>query len=137
MDRYADAFAQILRAMAELLPDEALRRPARELLYHVGRYLYLTDALDDLTGDLQKGRFNPLALRFQPAGDSLSAPDKAYLLESIACSLDQAAAALELLPLQCGDEILHNIIYLGLPAVLKSVADGSFHKQKKRIRSKL
>ena len=137
MDRYADAFAQILRGMGDLLGPPELARPARELLYHVGRYLYLTDALDDLERDLKKDRFNPLALRFQPVSGALLPADKQYLIESIECSLDQAAAALELLPLKCGDEILHNIVYLGLPAVLRSVADGTFHKQKKRNRSKL
>ncbi len=133
LDRYADAFCQILCGMAEFFPQPELSRPARELLYHVGRYLYLTDALDDLEKDLKKGGFNPLALRFQTQNGALSGQDRQYLLQTIDQSLDLAAAALELLPLKGSDEILHNIVYLGLPAVLKSVADGSFHKRKKTI----
>ena len=136
MDRYADAFAKILSAMADYFPQPEYARPAKELLYHVGRYLYLTDALDDLAKDLKQGSANPLILRFCVSEHGLAAEDKQYLLSTIDRSLDLAAAALELLPLQGSDEILHNIVYLGLPAVLKSVADGTFHK-KQTVRSKV
>ena len=102
----------------------------------MGRYLYLTDALDDLKKDLKQGSANPLILRFGIGESGLSEQDKQYLLSTIDVSLDLAAAALELLPLKGSDEILHNIVYLGLPAVLKSVADGTFHK-KQTTRSKV
>ena len=136
MDRYADAFAGILSAMADYFQQPEYARPAKQLLYHVGRYLYLTDALDDLPKDLKQGSANPLALRFAVTQQGLCAEDKQYLLASIDRSLDLAAAALELLPLKGSDEILHNIVYLGLPAVLRSVADGTFHK-KQTTRSKV
>lgn len=136
MDCYADAFAQILCRMADLFPQPEYARPAQELLYHVGRYLYLTDALDDLEKDLKNDSANPLVYRFSVDCAGLRQEDKQYLISSIDRSLDLAAAALELLPLRGSDEILHNIIYLGLPAVLKSVADGTFHKNQ-TVRSKL
>lgn len=131
MDAYADAFSGILTEMADFFPEPELQRPARELLYHVGRYLYLTDALDDLPRDQKHGRFNPLVPRFTPGPEGLSPEDRQTLLLSIDQSLSRAAAALELLPLKGSDEILHNMIYLGLPAVLKSVKDGSFHRKKR------
>jgi len=135
MDRHADAFAQILRLASVWFSEPELRRPVEELLGHVGRYLYLVDALEDLPKDAKKERFNPLILRFSVRNGQLGDEDKAYLLLSIRQSLNRAAAALELLPLKGGEEILHNIIYLGLPAVLQSVAEGSFRKRQKRMRS--
>ena len=132
MDAYADAFSSILAAMADFFEKPELQRPAREVLYHVGRYLYLTDALDDLPKDMKNGSFNPLIPRFSIGAEGLSQEDRQYLLKTIDSSIGRAAAALELLPLKGCDEILHNIIYLGLPAVLKSVEDGSFHKKKNK-----
>lgn len=137
MDRHADAFAQLLRACGSFFSEDALRRPAEELLGHVGRYLYLVDALDDLPKDLRRGAFNPLKLRFPLENGALTPENRDYLLLSIRQSLNRAAAALELLPLKGSDELLHNIVYLGLPAVLQSVADGSFHAKDTRMRRKL
>ena len=45
---------------------------------------------------------------------------------------DFAASALELLPPRTDGAILTNIIYYGLPAVLHSVAEGTFCKRSKK-----
>ncbi|MEI3141456.1 MAG: DUF5685 family protein [Lawsonibacter sp.] len=39
-----------------------------QLLYHLGRWIYLIDARDDLAEDLADGRYNPVAARFGPEG---------------------------------------------------------------------
>ena len=41
----------------------------RQLLYHLGRWIYLIDAQDDLEEDAQAGRYNPVAARFGPQGN--------------------------------------------------------------------
>ncbi len=134
MDRHADAFAQMLCACSDYFREPSLQRPAKELLLHVGRYLYLVDALEDLKKDAAKGRFNPLLYRFDVRDGILSPEDLAYLKQSVFQSLNRAEAALDLLPLKGSDELLHNIICLGLPAVLQSVADGSFRSSVMKMR---
>ena len=47
-------------------------------------------------------------------------------------SIGLAASALELLPPRTDGAILTNIIYYGLPAVLHSVAEGTFRKRSKK-----
>lgn len=130
LDRAADAFAGLLAACAELTR-EAYRRPMRLLLYHVGRYLYLTDALEDLPKDLKHGTYNPLQYRFRLTGGKLSEEDKRLLVDTAEASISLAASALELLPPSENDELRRNMIYYGLPAVLHSVAAGTFRKGKK------
>lgn len=130
LDRAADAFAGLLAACAELTREEQ-RRPMRLLLYHVGRYLYLADALEDLPKDLKHGAYNPLQYRFRPENGALRSEDKQTLLDTAEASISLAASALELLPPSENDELRRNIIYYGLPAVLHSVADGTFRKRKK------
>jgi hypothetical protein len=133
IDRTADAFAQILRACADTLPAGAPRRAAGETLYHVGRYLYLTDALDDLPKDAASGSYNPVALRYGVTDGVLSTEDGQALEDTIQLSISRAAAALELLEPRWSGGILRNIIYQGLPAVLQSVRMGTFQNKSHKL----
>lgn len=132
IDQSADAFAALLRAFADPIADEAGRRAAQMLLYHVGRFLYLVDALEDLPRDARKGTYNPLICRFAATDGVLSGDDRAALTDSIEASISLAASALELLEQAGKDPIVRNTVYLGLPAVLHAVSDGSFRKRHKR-----
>ncbi len=131
IDRTADAFASILRACAMRAESGAVQRVLSELLYHVGRYIYLTDALDDLPRDCQSGVYNVLAERYGVEDGKLSEENRTALCATIDASIGLAAAAFELLPIRSDRAILENIIYQGLPAVLTSVAEGTFHTKKK------
>lgn len=131
IDEPADAFASILRGCVADETREDIRRPMEQVLYHVGRFLYLTDALDDLKKDCKKDQYNPLRYRFNVVDGGLDAHASDELKLSLEHSISLAGTALELLPMRSGAEILTNILYLGLPAVLKSVSDGTFHTKAK------
>ncbi len=131
LDRTADAFAQLLCACAGERAEAAERRSLGQVLYHVGRYLYLVDALEDLPKDIKKGNYNPLRYRYELQNGSLTEEDKAQLMDTINVSISMAASAFELLPPRADQEIVTNIIYYGLPAVLNSVAKGTFRKRSK------
>lgn len=132
IDRTADAFARLLCDCAAYLENPSERRTVELLLYHLGRYLYLTDALEDLPKDNRSGSYNPLRYRYILENGALCGKDKIEFLETVDASISMAASALELLPERADDEILRNIIYYGLPAVLHSVAEGTFRKRKNR-----
>ncbi len=132
IDRSADAFAALLRNCTEPLTDEKEQRITQLLLYHVGRYLYLVDALEDLPKDVASDSYNPLRYRYALENGRLSAEDKTALIDSIEGSISMAASALELLPSLPDREVLENMIYYGFPAVLYSVAEGSFRKRGRR-----
>ena len=127
IDRTADAFASLLRDCAAHY-DGRERRPEQLLLYHVGRYLYLADALEDLPRDVRAGAYNPLRYRYGADGGTLDPADRAQLLETIDASISMACSAMELLDGRRDRELLSNILYFGLPAVLHAVAEGTFRK---------
>lgn len=129
IDRTADAFAKLLTACAG---EGELARIRELLLYHVGRYLYLVDALEDLPKDIKKGNYNPLQYRYAPENGDLRPEDKKQLVSSIDASVSMAASAFELLPAGADRDILENVIYYGLPAVLCSVEKGVFRKRGKQ-----
>lgn len=124
LDRTADTFARLLRAAA---PQEGTRgRILSQLLYHLGRWIYLVDARDDLREDLAAGRYNPVAARFGPEGN-----DEALSL-TMEQSLDQMGAAFQLGQFGCRASLIENTIYLGLPLVQRAVFDGSWSELKKQ-----
>ena len=136
VDRTADAFASILRAGAQCAGQGSTRRILEQLLYHIGRYIYLTDALDDLKKDAASGAYNVLMYRYTVTDGVLQEADKHALLATVDASIGLSAAAFELLAVQTDREILENVIYQGLPAVLKSVSEGTFHPKKKNRSAK-
>lgn len=131
IDRTADAFAGLLGCCAGFYEEPEYRRPMEQVLYHVGRFLYLTDALDDLAQDCKKDQYNPLRFRFSLQDGRLTREDQQYLINILENSVTLSGAAFALLPAQFAQSLLENILYLGMPAVLKLVCAGRFHKQKK------
>lgn len=133
IDATADAFARIVAGCAGDLEDPALRRPMEQILYQTGRFLYLADALDDLSEDCRKDAYNPLRYRFRPVDGKLRQEDLQYLSQLTDSSVNLAGAALALLPAQSHAGLLENILYLGLPAVFAAVRAGRFNA-KDRLR---
>lgn len=132
LDRAADAFAGILKGCAAWWQEKSQRRAAEQLLYHIGRFVYLADALDDLAADCKYDRYNPLRNRFSPVNGTLTEEDRTALLQTMDASIDLAAAAFELMDRTRAGAVPENVIYYGLPAVMKAVADGSFRARKKK-----
>lgn len=126
MDRPADAFAQLLQAAAPAAGETGRDRAVAQLLYHVGRWIYLVDAWDDLAEDVEKGRYNPLNLRFQGKAEEHIQDVRLTLLHS----RNLAAAAYELAKAEHWDGILSNILYLGLPAIEELVLSGRWRKRR-------
>ena len=122
IDRAADTFARLLRAAAPAGSDQS--RVLDQLLYHLGRWIYLLDARDDLEEDRLAGRYNPVALRYGPDGD-----DEGLKL-TLDHSLELMGAALQLGQFGCRHPLLENIVYLGLPLVQRSVFDGTWAEMK-------
>lgn len=125
LDRPADTFARLLAAMAPPAADRDTARILRQMFYHTGRWVYLTDACADLEDDLKKGAYNPVALRF-----GLVKPDLAPVRDDMEITLQRSLAdiynAFELLTVQRDRELIENIICLGMPVVTRQVLDGTY-----------
>lgn len=129
MDRAADAFACILRAAVPQGLAERRARALGELLYHLGRWVYLIDAWDDLAEDREKGNYNPLLARFDGAPEAHLDELRATLTHS--ARLCQAAFQLE--DFGSWTPVLENILYLGLPGVQEEVLAGRWNKERTRL----
>lgn len=126
LDRPADTFARILQAAATETPLAARTHGIEQILYHVGRWIYLADAWDDLAEDRKKGNYNPLLARY---GDQAEQAADA-LRETMHVSLGLADTAFSLLDWGEWEGLLGHILSTGLPAVEEAVFTGQWKRQK-------
>lgn len=130
IDAPADCFGRLLAELAGFAP-EGEREPLRQLMYHVGRWIYIIDAYDDLAEDFRRGSYNPLLLRFGAAEGGLSESDREYVSVTLKHSASIAAAAYELLNKNEWTSIASNIIYMGLPQAAEMVFSGKWNAARK------
>lgn len=129
IDRPADTFARILRAAAPTTGDECRDRALEQLLYHVGRWIYLVDAWDDLEDDIRSGAYNPILERYEHLPKEHEQDVRITLLHS----RNLAVSAYGLTQIPQWDGILSNILYLGLNAVENAVFAGQWKKKRKNL----
>lgn len=128
LDRPADTFARILQAAATQTEPPARQSGIGQILYHVGRWIYLIDAWDDLEEDRKNGTYNPLLARF---GSEVGA-NKESLRETMHTSLGLVDTAFSLLEWGEWEPLLRHIISLGLPAVEEAVFIGEWKTRRRK-----
>ena len=136
IDAAADTFAQLLSSAADDVEEPVKRRVLAQMLYHLGRWIYLIDAADDLKKDAAAGSYNPLPMRYQLPGDTLTDTARQELAQTLDSSIRAMAAAFELWDFGQYDPIIESTVYQGLYAVGTAVLDGTFHQKKKVVRKK-
>lgn len=118
LDQVADCFATLLASISLTVPEEGRRRSLRELLYHMGRVVYLLDAVEDLEKDMRVGRYNPLVARFALEMPNLPLEAQNSLRLTLRHSLNAMSAAYVLLPPNAFQVLTENIVYLGIPSAV-------------------
>lgn len=126
LDRPADTFAQLLAGAAGEVEHPVRRRVLEQLLYHMGRWVYLIDAADDLKEDAASGSYNPVALRFGLTDGVWTAEARAEFTATLDHSIHQMTTAFELWDFGVWRPILESTLYTGLFQVGKAVLDGTF-----------
>lgn len=121
LDLTADKFAQILSAAALAAPDAERRRVLSYLFYHIGRIVYIVDAVDDLPDDIASGAYNAVRQRFSLQGPVLDEKASQRIDQTLRHSLNLAASDYQLLSGTMYSGVLANIIYLGLPSAASKV----------------
>ena len=117
IDRPADAMGRMMGGIFECGPvvPEAARALLRPLGYHIGRWIYLADALDDREKDAKSGAYNVVNAMGKGQG-SVELAEKTCLWAA-----SQAAALFDLTEFEWGRAVLENVMYAGMPAVFNRV----------------
>ena len=129
LDRPADTFAVLLESAADGVSDPVRRRVLGQMLYHLGRWVYLVDAADDLQKDAASGNYNPVALRFGLTDGRWTAECRKEFATTLDHSIHMIATAFELWDFGCWTRLVESTVYTGLFRVGKAVLDGVFHRR--------
>ena len=127
-ERLAKAYPQavLLGAAAREVDDPIRQRVLDQILYHLGRWVYLVDAADDLKKDAASGNYNPVALRFGLTDGIWTAEARREFAATLDHSIHMMATAFELWDFGVWTPILETTFYTGLFHVGKAVLDGTF-----------
>ena len=127
VDLPATVFGEILGDIMSYRLDGSEGRIAYELGKHVGRWIYIADALDDADEDMEKERYNPFLLLYggrAPEGAELESigialKNELYSVESATDLIDTVGARNEAIM-----NIIRNVIYIGMPATVEKIIAG-------------
>lgn len=103
------------RLMGELFlwREDRWANTLRQAGEHMGRFLYLLDAMEDLDRDRRRGNYNPLA------GIMAEGATREDILDILVNQIASCAAMIDRLPLVQDAELLRNILYSGVWSSLK------------------
>ncbi len=128
IDQYADTFANILVAAGrEVGRDEHFET----LCYNLGRWIYIIDALDDLSDDYTHKRFNPFLVgNTEPLSKEKyqSIIDQGIGILNV--TINEIKSAYNKMDIKVAEGPLSNIIYLGLDARTQDILRGGKNGKK-------
>ena len=121
IDYAADSTSAALSGIfSGLAASEDEQRVLSRLGYLIGRFVYISDAVDDIDDDIKYNRYNPLVNQF--AGDTEWKPAAvAFAKEELNATASEIANSYNLLNITLYSEILNNIIFLGLKNTIAMV----------------
>lgn len=99
----------------------------RKFGYMVGRWVYITDAVNDCEDDIKDGSFNPLKKRFSDENF------KEYCKEMMDLTIGEAILCYKRLKIFRFDDILRNILYDGVYSVTLKVTKGEDAENEKSV----
>jgi hypothetical protein len=121
VDTPAEIFGALLSDIVSFGYEGIEERLAKNIGYHIGKWIYIVDALDDLSDDLKKDRYNPFAKMYKRELDDR---ELSMVADALKNELASAEAAFDLIDYGNNyrlSETIKNIIYLGMPNVVDKI----------------
>ncbi|MBE7010931.1 MAG: hypothetical protein E7418_05520 [Ruminococcaceae bacterium] len=125
IDLPASAFGKLMTYIFDtpLCGSAENRRILAHSGYLLGRLIYILDAWEDREQDQKNGSYNPFLLQ------EMKQEDVKLMLDY---TLGELANGLQLLSFTCNQEIIENIVYLGLARAVDAVLSGQCRKKEKQ-----
>lgn len=114
IDAVANTFGELLGNVASFGLDSENEKLGYEIGFHLGKWIYVADACDDLEKDVKTGSYNVLKLAF---GNSLNDNDKELLKQAMMLELNRMSRGVELIDFSSHrdvEAIIKNVVYDGL-----------------------
>ncbi len=132
IDKTSSTFGILLANLASYGIEGANGRILYDVGYHLGRLIYVMDAVDDFEKDIKSGSFNVIKNAY---GEKLDESIRQNLKCSMLLELEKISRGIELIDFfsaQDCERIIKNIVYIGLPNEIKRVASGEKRKKEQK-----
>ncbi len=129
IDRAADGFAVMMKKVASYGLDGDKKAIAENCGYHIGRFIYIADAFDDLASDSKSGNYNPLLLCYGSVESALEHSEE--IAETLFDSLNAFSNYYALAvcnPINGTDRLIFNITELGGRAAVRRIIERNNNK---------
>lgn len=137
IDEISDKFADLTGfIISYYYKEEEFKETLYNLGYNLGRWIYIIDAYDDLEEDMKKKKFNAINKAFNEG--NLPYEEFVNLIRervelNLILSADSCLRALDNLPLAKNEELLYNILQLGLMEKMERIKMRSEEKNEKSL----
>lgn len=121
IDKVADCFSVLLGKLLAFGLNDSYARIAYEIGYHIGRYIYIIDAIDDFKKDLKENNYNPLINVYKDLDGLKNNID--ILVDTLKGSLKRVENALKLIDDSDFSGIIENIISYGCDSVISQTVE--------------
>ena len=115
IDEPAELFGELLGEVFSYALEGSDRLVMYECGYHLGKFIYLVDAIDDYDKDRKAGKYNPYVIAYN--GEDLTFENKQNVKTALLLECKKLESAVNLIPFGNKitiENIVRNIIYLGL-----------------------
>ncbi len=129
VDASAEPTAKLISSLCtEMTADDSMKRVLGVFGYHIGRWIYLMDAADDLEKDLKHHNFNPFGAKY----NGEMAETMTYCNDVLNMTAAQIVMSYDLLNLRYFKEVLDNIVYNGLSFQQRKYLFEKYKKEPKK-----
>ncbi|MBQ8374316.1 MAG: hypothetical protein IJX98_01930 [Clostridia bacterium] len=133
VDRAADITAQMIAKLSDELLGEKRSEDTYALCYHIGKWIYLIDALDDYDKDRKKGAYNPFICAYGAASREellkTQGDEVGFIFRSVFCEISDR---LRKIPMKFNRDLIDNVLLRGLPQETKRVMEQDACKKCKK-----
>lgn len=133
IDKVSDVFASMLADLAKLLLKDKANDDSVRLIYNIGKFVYLADALDDIDEDFKAKRYNPFLVDTPYNGrEEFFNENKENLSFILNATINRAIECFNNLSFTQSYDLLRKIVHEGLRQKANEIL-GSKKKLKKPI----
>lgn len=116
IDKVSEPFSIIISETARIILGEKFNDDCYNLCYNLGKWVYLMDALDDISEDYEEKRYNPFLAKFQnyESREQFLETNKENLEFIMISVYNGIVNSYNRLDVKISEGILSNVFYLGL-----------------------
>ena len=115
IDRVSDVFASMMSDVASVMLKEKASDDSLRLIYNIGKFVYLVDALDDIDEDHKAGRYNPFLVELPYQSRQKFFADNSEFIEFILnVTINRSIECFNNLSFTQSYDLLRQIVHVGL-----------------------